>query len=87
MEMQSTLSESGIAIPIIIMTAHGDMPMVRKALKAGAFEFLIKPFKDEEILEAVEQAFALDRAHRRAGDRYEFDSRPSQRRLTSVSAR
>ncbi len=66
MEMQAKLSESGFDIPIIIMTAHGDMPMVRKALKAGAFEFLIKPFKDEEILEAVEQAFALDGAHRRA---------------------
>ncbi len=64
MEMQAKLSESGFDLPIIIMTAHGDVPMVRKALKAGAFEFLIKPFKDEELLEAVEQAFALDGAHR-----------------------
>ncbi|MGC1422274.1 MAG: response regulator [Terracidiphilus sp.] len=68
MEMQSALFQSGIAIPIIIMTAHGDMPMVRRAMKAGAVEFLIKPFNDEELLQAVEQAFELDRAHRRAGD-------------------
>ena len=67
MEMQTKLTESGFNLPIIIMTAHGDMPMVRKALKAGAFEFLIKPFKDEELLEAVEQAFAFDSVHRQAG--------------------
>jgi FixJ family two-component response regulator len=66
MEMQAKLSERGFGLPIIIMTAHGDMPMVRKALKAGAFEFLIKPFKDEELLEAVEQAFALEGVNRQA---------------------
>lgn len=66
MEMQTKLLERGFNLPIIIMTAHGDMPMVRKALKAGAFEFLIKPFKDEELLEAVEQAFALEGANRQA---------------------
>jgi FixJ family two-component response regulator len=65
MELQGRLAEAGIALPIIIMTAHGDMPMVRKSLKAGAVEFLIKPFQDSELLEAVEQAFALDRIRRR----------------------
>jgi FixJ family two-component response regulator len=64
MELQTHLAESGIALPIIIMTAHGDMPMVRKALKSGAVEFLIKPFQDSELLGAVEQAFALDRIRR-----------------------
>jgi FixJ family two-component response regulator len=68
MELQARLAESGMSIPIIIMTAHGDMAMVRKALKAGAVEFLIKPFHDEELLRAVEQAFALDRSRRQAGD-------------------
>ncbi len=68
MEMQASLLESGFNLPIIIMTAHGDMPMVRKALKSGAVEFLIKPFRDEELLEAVEQAFAIDRARQRAGN-------------------
>jgi FixJ family two-component response regulator len=64
MELQAQLSESGVQIPIILMTAHGDIPMVRKALKAGAVEFLTKPFQDEELLQAVEQAFLLDRETR-----------------------
>src|SRR5579863_2194717 len=64
MELQSQLAESGVGLPVIIMTAHGDMPMVRKALKAGAVEFLIKPFQDAELLAAVEEAFVLDRSRR-----------------------
>jgi FixJ family two-component response regulator len=69
LELQSKLLEAGIALPVIIMTAHGDVPMVRKALKAGAIEFLSKPFKDDELLQAVEQAFALDRTRREKQDR------------------
>jgi len=65
MELQAHLVETGIDMPLIIMTAHGDIPMVRKALKAGAVEFLTKPFQDEEVLRAVEQAFALDLERRR----------------------
>jgi FixJ family two-component response regulator len=68
MELHQKLAESSASLPVIIMTAHGDMPMVRKALKAGAVEFLIKPFQDEELLQAVEQAFALDREQRRANN-------------------
>ena len=68
MELHSNLLISQITLPVIIMTGHGDMPMVRKALKAGAVEFLIKPFQDEELLQAVEQAYTLDRAQRQAGD-------------------
>lgn len=64
MDLQVRLVESGVALPVIFMTAHGDMPMVRKALKAGAVEFLIKPFQDAELLAAVEEAFALDRSRR-----------------------
>lgn len=64
-ELQAHLVESGIEVPIILMTAHGDIPMVRKALKAGAVEFLTKPFQDEELLQAVEQAFSLDREKRK----------------------
>jgi FixJ family two-component response regulator len=63
-EFQEQMQTAGISIPVIFMTAHGDMPMVRKVMKAGAVEFLIKPFQKEELLHAVEQAFALDRAHR-----------------------
>jgi FixJ family two-component response regulator len=64
MELQEELNASGIGIPVIFMTAHGDMPMVRKVLKAGAIEFLIKPFQKEELLQAVSQAFAFDRERR-----------------------
>jgi FixJ family two-component response regulator len=63
-ELQERMQQSGIVVPIIFMTAHGDIPMVRKVMKAGAVEFLTKPFQKEEMLHAVEQAFALDRARR-----------------------
>ena len=64
MELQNELVKSGPGIPIIIMTGHGDIPMVRNALKAGAVEFLTKPFQDEELLTAIRQAFVLDRERR-----------------------
>ena len=67
MELHTRLLEDRVGLPVIIMTAHGDIPMVRKALKAGAVEFLTKPFQDEELLQAVEQAFTLDREHREKG--------------------
>lgn len=63
-EFQEQLRRSGSDMPVIFMTAHGDMPMVRKVLKAGALEFLIKPFQKEELLQAVHQAFALDNERR-----------------------
>ena len=64
-EFQEQLRKEGIKIPVIFMTAHGDVPMVRKVMKAGAVEFLTKPFQKEELLHAVEQAFASDRARRK----------------------
>ena len=64
-EFQERLRKSGTKIPVIFMTAHGDIPMVRKVMKAGAVEFLTKPFQKEELLRAVEQAFAADRARRK----------------------
>jgi FixJ family two-component response regulator len=63
-EFQERLRKSGTKIPVIFMTAHGDIPMVRKVMKAGAVEFLTKPFQKEELLHAVEQAFASDRMRR-----------------------
>lgn len=63
LELLSKLDSSS-GIPFIIMTAHGDIPMVKKALRAGAIEFLTKPFQDDELLQAIEQAFAADRARR-----------------------
>ena len=64
-EFQERLRRSGARIPVIFMTAHGDIPMVRKVMKAGAVEFLTKPFQKEELLHAIEQAFASDRAFRK----------------------
>jgi FixJ family two-component response regulator len=63
-EFQERLIKSGIQIPIIFMTAHGDVPMVRKVMKAGAVEFLTKPFQKEEMLEAVHHAFQIDNTRR-----------------------
>jgi FixJ family two-component response regulator len=63
-EFQEKMQERGIEIPIIFMTAHGDIPMVRKVMKAGAVEFLTKPFEIRELLNAIEQALARDRDRR-----------------------
>lgn len=63
-EFQEDLLALGVQIPIIFMTAHGDVPMVRKVMKAGAIEFLTKPFQKEELLHALEVAFAQDRERR-----------------------
>jgi FixJ family two-component response regulator len=63
-EFQEQLRQAGIELPIVFMTAHGDMPMVRKVMRAGAIEFLIKPFGKEELLQGIQEAFSLDRARR-----------------------
>ena len=63
-EFQEQLRKAGIGLPIIFMTAHGDVPMVRKVMKSGAIEFLTKPFQKQELLHAVEQAFEQDRVCR-----------------------
>jgi FixJ family two-component response regulator len=63
-EFQEQLQKAGFGLPVIFMTAHGDIPMVRKVMKAGAIEFLIKPFQKEDLLHAIQQAFAFDRARR-----------------------
>jgi FixJ family two-component response regulator len=63
--LQRELAERGIQIPVIFITGHGDIPMSVRAMKAGAVEFLTKPFRDQEVLDAVEQALELDRRGRR----------------------
>lgn len=62
MELQQQLTESGIYIPIIFITGHGDIPTSVRAIKAGAVEFLTKPFRNREFLDAVHAAIELDRA-------------------------
>ena len=64
LDFQNRLAESGMQIPIIFITAHGDVPMSVKALKAGAVEFLTKPFRDQDLLDAIQQALQRDRATR-----------------------
>lgn len=58
LELQQALIERGIDIPVIVMTGHGDIPMAVRALKAGASDFIEKPFADDVILDAVRRAFA-----------------------------
>lgn len=63
-EFQEQMLQLDIQLPIIFMTAHGDIPMVRKVMKAGAVEFLTKPFQQEELLNSIQQAFDIDRVQR-----------------------
>ena len=65
LELQRELTEAGINIPIIFITGHGDIPMSVRAMKAGAMEFLTKPFRDQDLLDAIEQAIDRDRELRK----------------------
>jgi FixJ family two-component response regulator len=62
LDFQRQLAEIGMQIPIIFVTAHGDVPMSVRALKSGAVEFLTKPFRDQDLLDAIQQALQRDRA-------------------------
>lgn len=64
LEFQADLVKAGILVPIIFMTGHGDIPMSVKAMKAGAVDFLTKPFRDQDMLDAVAMAIERDRKRR-----------------------
>ena len=64
LDFQRQLAEAKINIPIIFISAHGDVPMTVRAMKAGAVEFLTKPFRDQDLLDAVQVALERDRARR-----------------------
>jgi FixJ family two-component response regulator len=64
LDFQRQLAEAKINIPIIFISAHGDVPMTVRAMKAGAIEFLTKPFRDQDLLDAVQVALERDRARR-----------------------
>jgi FixJ family two-component response regulator len=64
LDFQRQLADTGMQIPIIFITAHGDIPMSVRALKSGAVEFLTKPFRDQDLLDAIHQALQRDRAAR-----------------------
>src|SRR6516165_2622753 len=64
LELQRELAAANRQVPIIFMTAHADVPMTVQAMKGGAIEFLTKPFRDQDLLDAVEAGLARDRARR-----------------------
>ena len=64
LDLQQRLAESNSVIPIVFITGHGDIPMTVRAIKAGAVEFLTKPFRDQDLLDAIAQAIKLDQANR-----------------------
>jgi FixJ family two-component response regulator len=64
LDFQHQLVDAGILIPVIFITGHGDIPMTVKAMKSGAVEFLTKPFRDQDLLDAIQQALDRDRVLR-----------------------
>jgi FixJ family two-component response regulator len=85
LDFQAKLAEADIRIPIIFMTGHGDIPMSVRAMKAGAIDFLTKPFRDQDILDAVTRAIERDQKRRESEKgvselRILFDSLTSRER-------
>jgi len=83
LDFQRELTARNISIPIVFLTGHGDIPMSVRAMKAGAVEFLTKPFRDQDLLDAVRIALERDRAKREEGKEVEalkqcFDSLTSR---------
>ncbi len=64
LDFQRELADAGVHIPIIFITGHGDIPMTVRAMKSGAVEFLTKPFRDQDLLDAIHQALDRDRGAR-----------------------
>ena len=83
LDVQAQLAEAEISIPVVFITGHGDIPMTVKAMKAGAVEFLTKPFREQELLDAVRAALQRDRIRR---DR-EDEIRDLRIRFDTLSAR
>ncbi len=90
LDLQRQLAKAGIEVPIIFITGHGDISMSVRAMKAGAVEFLTKPFRNQDLLDAIQEAIERDRAARHeraemAGLRRRFDSlTPRQRQVMGL---
>jgi FixJ family two-component response regulator len=69
LEVQQQLNRSGALIPVILITGHGDIPMAVQAMKDGAFDFLQKPFRDQELLDRINAALKQDAQNRESVDR------------------
>jgi FixJ family two-component response regulator len=83
LEFQRELADAGVRIPIIFITGHGDIPMTVKAMKSGAVEFLTKPFRDQDLLDAIHQALERDQVARQQ----QSEVAELRKRYESVSAR
>jgi FixJ family two-component response regulator len=82
LDFQAELAKANTQIPIVFLTGHGDIPMSVRAMKAGAVEFLTKPFRDQDMLDAVQLALERDRA-RRGADKVTTELRGNYESLTS----
>ena len=83
LDFQDRLDELGIGLPAVLMSGHGDIPMSVRAMKAGAVDFLVKPFRDQDMLDAV--TAAIDRDHKRRADA--GDDAALQSRYATLSPR
>ena len=83
LDLQRELASAGIHIPLIFITSYGDIPMSVRAMKAGAVEFLTKPFRDQDLLDAIQLALKRDRLRRES----EADVRQLRERFESLSPR
>jgi FixJ family two-component response regulator len=83
LDFQRELADAGIRIPIIFITGHGDIPMTVKAMKSGAVEFLTKPFRDQDLLDAIHLALDRDRVMRQQ----ENELSELRKRYESLTAR
>jgi len=83
LDLQRDLADANIHIPIIFITGHGDIPMSVRAMKAGAVEFLTKPFRDQDLLDAIQQALERDRQVRSQ----QADSAELRNRYSSLTPR
>ncbi|WP_416067231.1 response regulator transcription factor [Rhizobium sp. ZK1] len=83
LDFHDQLMKAGSAIPVIFMTGHGDIPMTVRAMKAGAVDFLPKPFRDQDMLDAVASALEIDRNRRRG----EMELLALRKRYTDLSLR
>ena len=83
LDLQRDLHEANIQIPIIFITGHGDIPMSVRAMKAGAVEFLTKPFRDQDLLDAIQQALERDRRTRS----HQADNAELHKRYESLTPR
>jgi two-component system response regulator FixJ len=81
LELQQTLHERGISLPVVVLTAHGDVPTTRLAMKSGAFDFLEKPIDDEVLLDVLKNAIRED-VHRHETESAEHAARSRLARLT-----